>query len=162
MTLQNTSRRSTLKSLIITTLTAGALALPSLSAVAQAVTTPCDPQFMQAMESRAWLEAHKVPYAFHDYKKAGIDKARLEGWVKQAGWETVLNRAGLTFKKLPDADKADLTEKKAVALMLARASAALVTGDLELVKNICGVRSAQEEADEEAAAGERMVRGDAA
>jgi arsenate reductase len=70
----------------------------------------------------AWLEAHKVPYAFHDYKKAGIDKARLEGWVKQAGWETVLNRAGLTFKKLPDADKADLTEKKAVALMLAQPS----------------------------------------
>jgi Spx/MgsR family transcriptional regulator len=69
-----------------------------------------------------WLEGHKVDYAFHDYKKTGIDKARLEAWVKKAGWETVLNRAGLTFKKLADADKANLTEKKAIALMLAQPS----------------------------------------
>jgi Spx/MgsR family transcriptional regulator len=70
----------------------------------------------------AWLDGHKVDYAFHDYKRAGIDKARLERWVKQAGWETVLNRAGLTFKKLADADKTGLTEAKAVALMLAQPS----------------------------------------
>ena len=73
-------------------------------------------------KARIWLEKHKVDYAFHDYKKAGIDKARLEGWVKQAGWEILLNRAGTTFKKLPDADKTGLTEKKAVALMLAQPS----------------------------------------
>jgi arsenate reductase (glutaredoxin) len=73
-------------------------------------------------KARAWLDGQKAEYVFHDYKKAGIDKTRLEGWVKQAGWETLLNRAGTTFKKLPDADKEKLTEKKAVALMLAQPS----------------------------------------
>jgi arsenate reductase len=73
-------------------------------------------------KARDWLAGHGVEYAFHDYKKAGIDKARLEGWVSQVGWETLLNRAGLTFKKLPDADKTGLTEKKAIALMLAQPS----------------------------------------
>jgi arsenate reductase len=73
-------------------------------------------------KARTWLEKHKVAYDFHDYKKAGIDKARLEGWAKQAGWEVLLNRAGTTFKKLPDADKTGLTEKKAIALMLAQPS----------------------------------------
>ncbi len=73
-------------------------------------------------KARTWLDSHKVEYAFHDYKKQGIDKARLEGWIKQAGWEPLLNRAGTTFKKLPDADKDGLTEKKAIALMLAQPS----------------------------------------
>ena len=72
--------------------------------------------------ARAWLEAHKVEYGFHDYKYAGIDRARLEGWVRKAGWEVLLNRAGTTFKKLPDADREKLTEKKAIALMLAQPS----------------------------------------
>ena len=70
----------------------------------------------------AWLDKHKVEYSFHDYKKAGIDRARLEKWVSHAGWEAVLNRAGTTFKKLPDADKENVTEKKAIALMLAQPS----------------------------------------
>jgi len=73
-------------------------------------------------KARAWLDGHRVDYRFHDYKAAGIDRPRLEGWVKKAGWETVLNRAGTTFKKLPDADKEGLTEKKAIALMLAQPS----------------------------------------
>ena len=59
-----------------------------------------------------------MDYAFHDYKKAGADRAKLEQWVDEHGWETVLNRAGTTFKKLPDADKANLDRDKAVALML--------------------------------------------
>ena len=73
-------------------------------------------------KARAWLEAHKVAHAFHDYKTAGIDKATLEGWAKKVGWEVLLNRAGTTFKKLPDTDKDGLTEKKAIALMLAQPS----------------------------------------
>lgn len=73
-------------------------------------------------KARDWLASHGVEYTFHDYKKAGIEKPMLEGWVKQVGWEALLNRAGLTFKKLPDADKAGLTEKKAIALMLAQPS----------------------------------------
>ena len=65
-----------------------------------------------------WLEEHGVAYQFHDYKKAGIDRARLEGWVSALGWETLLNRAGTTFRKLPDAAREDLDEQKAIALML--------------------------------------------
>lgn len=73
-------------------------------------------------KARACLDAHGVAYDFHDYKIAGIDRARLESWVGSLGWETVLNRAGTTFRKLPDADRADLTEAKAVELMLAQPS----------------------------------------
>jgi Spx/MgsR family transcriptional regulator len=73
-------------------------------------------------KARAWLDGHKVGYAFHDYKTAGIEKERLAGWVKKAGWETLLNKAGTTFRKLPDADKEGLTEAKAIRLMLAQPS----------------------------------------
>ncbi len=73
-------------------------------------------------KARAWLDKAKVDYAFHDYKSAGIDKERLEKWAKKAGWETLLNRAGTTFKKLPDKDKEGLSEAKAIKLMLAQPS----------------------------------------
>jgi arsenate reductase len=73
-------------------------------------------------KARAWLDARKVDYDFHDYKSAGIDRAVLEGWIGKVGWEVLLNRAGTTFRKLPDADKENLTEKKAIALMLAQPS----------------------------------------
>src|SRR3569623_408889 len=73
-------------------------------------------------KARAFLDKNKVDYAFHDYKTAGIDRDRLEGWAKKAGWEALLNKAGTTFKKLPDTDKDGLTEKKALALMLAQPS----------------------------------------
>ena len=69
-----------------------------------------------------WLEARGLAYDFHDYKTAGVDRARLEGWVAEHGWETVLNRAGTTFRKLDDADRQDLNADKAVALMLAQPS----------------------------------------
>jgi Spx/MgsR family transcriptional regulator len=69
-------------------------------------------------KARAWLDAKGVPYAFHDYKAEGIDRARLETWAGSVGWETLLNRAGTTFRKLPDADKAGLDEGRAIALML--------------------------------------------
>ena len=69
-----------------------------------------------------WLDQHGVAYDFHDYKKAGIDRATLEGWVRQVGWEVLLNRAGTTFKKLPDADRQGIDEGKAIALMLAQPS----------------------------------------
>jgi arsenate reductase len=73
-------------------------------------------------KARAWLDDHGVAYAFHDYKTAGIDMDRLKAWSDEVGWETLLNRAGTTFKKLPDSDKEGLTEKKALALMLAQPS----------------------------------------
>jgi Spx/MgsR family transcriptional regulator len=73
-------------------------------------------------KARAWLDAKGVAYDFHDYKTAGISKEKLKGWSDKLGWETLLNRAGTTFKKLPDADKEGLTERKALALMLAQPS----------------------------------------
>lgn len=73
-------------------------------------------------KARVWLADHGVAHDFHDYKKAGIDRARVERWVAEHGWETVLNRAGTTFRALPDADKADLDAAKAVDLMLAQPS----------------------------------------
>ena len=73
-------------------------------------------------KARAWLDAQGVAYAFHDYKVAGIDRERLEKWSKKVGWETLLNRAGTTFRKLPDGDREGLNERKALALMLAQPS----------------------------------------
>jgi arsenate reductase len=73
-------------------------------------------------KARAWLETRGVAYEFHDYKVAGIDAPRLRGWVAELGWERLLNRAGTTFRKLPDADKEGLDADKAVALMLAQPS----------------------------------------
>lgn len=70
-------------------------------------------------KARAWLEARGVAYDFHDYKTAGIDEGLLRNWVDEFGWEKVLNRAGTTFRKLPDTDKTGLDANKAVALMLA-------------------------------------------
>jgi arsenate reductase (glutaredoxin) len=73
-------------------------------------------------KARTWLESHGVAYEFHDYKAAGIDRAHLERWCREAGWETLLNRAGTTFRKLPDQDKLDLGQEKAITLMLAQPS----------------------------------------
>ncbi len=73
-------------------------------------------------KARAWLDEHGIAYAFHDYKKSGVPGDRLAAWVADAGWETVLNRAGLTFKKLPDAEKAGIDAAKAIALMTAQTS----------------------------------------
>ena len=73
-------------------------------------------------KARAWLDEAGVHYGFHDYKTSGIDRAQLERWSKVAGWETLLNRAGTTFRKLPETDKQDLDAKKALSLMLAQPS----------------------------------------
>lgn len=73
-------------------------------------------------KARVWMDQHGVAYAFHDYKKAGVDRAKLEQWVDEHGWETVLNRAGATFRKLPEADRGHLDRDKAVALMLEQPS----------------------------------------
>jgi Spx/MgsR family transcriptional regulator len=73
-------------------------------------------------KARGWLAAQAVAYDFHDYKTQGINRARLESWAAQVGWEVLLNRAGTTFRKLPDPDKADLTAHKAIDLMLAQPS----------------------------------------
>jgi arsenate reductase len=73
-------------------------------------------------KARIWLESHGIAYDFHDYKASGVDRETLRGWIAELGWETVLNRAGTTFRKLPDADRADLDADKAIALMVAQPS----------------------------------------
>jgi arsenate reductase (glutaredoxin) len=73
-------------------------------------------------KARAWLDGRKIEHIFHDYKTAGIDAERLQCWCKELGWETLLNRAGTTFRKLPEADQRSLDASKAVALMLAQPS----------------------------------------
>ena len=73
-------------------------------------------------KARAWLDAHGVAYEFHDYKGSGIDRAILEKWAGVVGWEVLLNRAGTTFRKLPEAARTGLTETRAIKLMLEQPS----------------------------------------
>jgi arsenate reductase len=73
-------------------------------------------------KARAWLDSHGVEHEFHDYKKSGVERAKLDAWVQSVGWEVLLNRAGTTFRKLPDSAKANLTEARAVKLMLEQPS----------------------------------------
>lgn len=88
-------------------------------------------------KARSWLEAHEVKADFHDYRKQGTDPALLQEWAGQVGWETLLNRAGTTFRKLPDAEKADLDQDRAIALMVAQPAMikrpVLIHGDAVIV-----------------------------
>jgi Spx/MgsR family transcriptional regulator len=68
-------------------------------------------------KARAWLDAAGIGHAFHDYKTAGVDHARLTAWADALGWEALLNRSGTTFRKLPPADTADLDRERALELM---------------------------------------------
>ena len=65
-----------------------------------------------------WLDDHGVEYEFHDFKKAGLDEKTLKAWVKQVGWETLVNRRGTTWRKLPESDREGIDEAKAIHLML--------------------------------------------
>ncbi len=82
--------------------------------------TPTTGDFAFVLGPSYW--ARGLAYDFHDYKAVGIDRPTLEGWVQEHGWETILNRAGTTFRKLDEADRQDLNADKAIALMLAQPS----------------------------------------
>jgi arsenate reductase len=69
-----------------------------------------------------WLDQHAIAYQFHDYKRAGADEKQLVAWCDELGWERVLNRAGTTFRALPEADRQNLDQGKAVKLMAAQPS----------------------------------------
>ena len=73
-------------------------------------------------KARTWLEGQGVAYDFHDYKKAGISAEKLDAWAYAVGWELLLNKAGTTFRKLPDSDKAGIDRAKAIALMVEQPS----------------------------------------
>lgn len=74
-------------------------------------------------KARTWLDGQGIAYQFHDYKKQGVDESALRAWVAEVGWEKLLNRAGTTFRKLPEAERANIDGEKAVAIMLANPSA---------------------------------------
>lgn len=73
-------------------------------------------------KARVWLDQHGVGYVFHDYKKQGVDRAAVERWVDEHGWEAVLNRAGTTFRNVPPEARVGLDRDKAIALMLQQPS----------------------------------------
>ncbi len=73
-------------------------------------------------KARDWLNQHGIAFEFHDYKAEGIDRGTLETWCKEVGWEVLINRAGTTFRKLPEKDKEELNEQRAIKLMMAQPS----------------------------------------
>jgi arsenate reductase len=73
-------------------------------------------------KARTWLEGQGIAHDFHDYKKVGISAEKLEAWADAVGWEVLLNKAGTTFRKLPDSDKAGIDRAKAIALMVEQPS----------------------------------------
>lgn len=73
-------------------------------------------------KTRTWLDGRGIVYEFHDYKISGIDPERLRHWAARVGWEVLLNRAGTTFRKLPEEARADIDERSAIALMTTQPS----------------------------------------
>ncbi len=73
-------------------------------------------------KARKWLDGQEISYVFHDYKKEGADPEKLRGWIGSKGVDTILNRRGTTWRKLADAEKADVDETKAVGLLEANPS----------------------------------------
>ena len=73
-------------------------------------------------KARTWLDAHSIAYSFHDYKTSGVDTAKLHAWSREVGWEKLLNRAGTTFRKLPETERQAIDEAKALELMAAQPS----------------------------------------
>ena len=73
-------------------------------------------------KARGWLDGLGLAYTFHDYKKAGIAPDKLREWVEARGWEFILNRRGTTFRNLPEADRTDLDDAKAIRVMCANTS----------------------------------------
>jgi len=70
-------------------------------------------------KARKWLADHGVDYNFHDYKKESVDKALLQIWCDKLDWEILLNRRGTTWRQLPESEKADVDQDKAIKLMIA-------------------------------------------
>jgi arsenate reductase (glutaredoxin) len=97
-------------------------ALPFGIRCAMTITMYGIPNCDTVKKARTWLSDRGIAYAFHDFKKAGVSTALLSAWCDAHSWETILNRAGTTFKKLPDDAKMDLDQDKAIVLMLAQPS----------------------------------------
>jgi len=73
-------------------------------------------------KARKWLEAEGIEYQFHDYKKDGLSPEMLNGWVKDLGWEALVNKRGTTWRKLPEETKDSIDEAMAITVMLENTS----------------------------------------
>ena len=73
-------------------------------------------------KAKLWLAENEVEYEFYDYKKMGAEKATLKAWSKLVGWETLINRRGTSWRKLSESERSDLTETRAIGLMIANLS----------------------------------------
>lgn len=81
------------------------------------------PNCDQVKKARAWLSAQQVAYAFHDFKKAGVEPGRLNAWLGYVPWEKLINRQGTSWRALPDERKAAIIDAdSAIELMLAAPS----------------------------------------
>lgn len=69
-------------------------------------------------KARKWLASNNIEYQFHNFKKDGLTEATLSNWIKELGWEVLLNKRGMTWRKLPDDSKTDVDQEKATAIML--------------------------------------------
>lgn len=71
-------------------------------------------------KARSWLEQQQIPYQLIDYRVDGLTAEQLQTFAAHCGWQNLLNTRGTTYRQLPQSDKEDLTEQKALALMLAQ------------------------------------------
>ena len=69
-------------------------------------------------KARNWLKDNDVDYEFHNYKKDGVPETELKKWIKNLGWEVLLNKRGTTWRKLDETTKNDVNEKSAIKIML--------------------------------------------
>lgn len=69
-------------------------------------------------KARKWLEAEKIDYTFHDFREDGLSETTVAQWAKIAGWQALFNKRSSSFRGLTEPQKTDLTETKAIALMV--------------------------------------------
>lgn len=70
-------------------------------------------------KARTWLDSHGLAYTYHDFRANGLTPETLRKWADSIGWETLLNRRSRSWKELPESERADIDEAKALRLMLA-------------------------------------------
>ena len=69
-------------------------------------------------KARRWLDEHGVDYHFHDLRSAGLEEKMLRRWLRQVDWQVLLNRRGTTWRKLPEKQRQEIDQTRAIALML--------------------------------------------
>ncbi|MBB3211914.1 arsenate reductase [Herbaspirillum sp. Sphag1AN] len=90
-----------------------------MSTSATTVTLYGIPNCDTVKKARTWLDTNGIAYTFHDFKKAGLDAAQVNAWLKDVPWDVLVNRKGTTWRALSDVRKAAIIDNaSATALML--------------------------------------------